>query len=639
MLEDADRLAALESYEVLDTAPEAPFDDIVMLARRICETPIALISLVTGERQWFKANIGIDVPETPVGPSVCGHAVNQGSTLIIPDLTQDERTRDSVLVTGEPHLRFYAGVPLRTPGGHVLGTLCVIDTVPRPGALDAGQLAALEALARQTMLLLEARRNLLSSDASLLAGGIGTFEVDLATNEVTCSPEMCRLFGLPEARSYPASIFEELTVGRDAEAASTAQSRRDGSATPEVEYRIHRAGDGAVRWIWRRGAFTRDADGRMTAFVGTVQDVTDRKLNILRQQALLALGDTLRDAGDVGDALEAAGRLAGDTLDALRAGFLMVDESAGTVHIEREWTSFGVEARAGRYALDLFQQTMEHLQDGRALVMPELAAARWLGDDAWVYDRMGVSAQIVAPLRRGGAVVGALYVHSATPRRWSKDEVEFVQAIADRTEASIAKIRAERERMLLNEELSHRLKNTLTMVQAYARQTLKSAVDKGAVEAFDQRLFALGRAHDILLMQNWAAAKIGSVVEGVLAIHADRDRLLIAGPDLNLGPKAALSLSMLLHELATNAIKYGALSQDGGRVAVEWRVDHTDGRAALVIDWREAGGPPASAPKRQGFGSRLIRLGLVGAGVSKLDYAPAGLQAEFRAPLENLGES
>src|SRR5476649_1180828 len=112
---DPSRLATLLSYRVLDTPPEAQFDDIVQLARTICRTPVALVSLIAADRQWFKARVGIDdLSETPLNQSVCVHAIREPAILVIPDLTQDSRTRDNTLVTGGPQIRFYAGAVLRT---------------------------------------------------------------------------------------------------------------------------------------------------------------------------------------------------------------------------------------------------------------------------------------------------------------------------------------------------------------------------------------------------------------------------------------------------------------------------------------------------------------------------------------------
>jgi sigma-B regulation protein RsbU (phosphoserine phosphatase) len=166
---EAARLAALDSYGILDTPAERGFDDIVLLASRICNAPVALVSLVAADRQWFKARIGFDPPETPLSHSVCAHTLQSPGLLVIPDLSADPRTRHNGLVTGPPHIRFYAGARLETPEGESLGALCVIDTAPRPGGLTPDQAEALEALARQVMTALELRRNLLSMEQRVAA--------------------------------------------------------------------------------------------------------------------------------------------------------------------------------------------------------------------------------------------------------------------------------------------------------------------------------------------------------------------------------------------------------------------------------------------------------------------------------------
>jgi hypothetical protein len=150
------RLKVLWQYEVLDTVPEEVFDDLTELAARICEAPIALISLVDENRQWFKSKIGVTVSETSRDVSFCAYAIAQSDLFIVPDATQDKRFASNPLVTSEPKIRFYAGAPLITPDGHALGTLCVIDKVPRE--LRPEQQQALRILARHVVWQLELRR-------------------------------------------------------------------------------------------------------------------------------------------------------------------------------------------------------------------------------------------------------------------------------------------------------------------------------------------------------------------------------------------------------------------------------------------------------------------------------------------------
>jgi anti-sigma regulatory factor (Ser/Thr protein kinase) len=161
------RLAALRQYRILDTEPEQAFDDLALLASHICKTPIALITLVDADRQWFKARQGVAVSQTSRAVSFCSHAIEQSGLFIVPDAKADERFRDNPFVSGGPQFRFYAGAPLLTRDGDALGTLCVIDRVPL--TLSSSQLEALDALRRQVEGQLELRRNLHELRAALAA--------------------------------------------------------------------------------------------------------------------------------------------------------------------------------------------------------------------------------------------------------------------------------------------------------------------------------------------------------------------------------------------------------------------------------------------------------------------------------------
>jgi GAF domain-containing protein len=156
---DAARVDALQKYAILDSEPEQAFDDLTLLASYVCKTPIALISLVDENRQWFKAKVGISATETSRDIAFCSTAILQGDVFVVPDALQDERFRTNPLVVSEPNIRFYAGAPLINEDGYALGTLCVIDRTPRNLAAD--QEAALKALSRLVLMQMEFRRNLL----------------------------------------------------------------------------------------------------------------------------------------------------------------------------------------------------------------------------------------------------------------------------------------------------------------------------------------------------------------------------------------------------------------------------------------------------------------------------------------------
>jgi anti-sigma regulatory factor (Ser/Thr protein kinase) len=162
---ETERLAALRRYRILDTDPEEAFDDLALLASQICGTPIALITLVDADRQWFKARVGTSVTETSRSISFCARAIRQSGLFVVADAMEDGEFRDNPLVTGDPYIRFYAGAPLVTHDGHALGTLCVVDRVPR--TLTREQTEALAALKRQTEAQLELRSNLIELKQAL----------------------------------------------------------------------------------------------------------------------------------------------------------------------------------------------------------------------------------------------------------------------------------------------------------------------------------------------------------------------------------------------------------------------------------------------------------------------------------------
>jgi two-component system, NtrC family, sensor kinase len=155
---DRDRVSALQKYAILDTEPEQAFDDLTLLASFVCKTPIALISLVDEDRQWFKSKVGMDASQTPRDIAFCSVAIQQTDVMVVPDTLQDERFRNNPLVVSGPRIRFYAGAPLINEEGYALGTLCVVDRSPREFGAD--QKEALQALGRLVLAQLEFRLNL-----------------------------------------------------------------------------------------------------------------------------------------------------------------------------------------------------------------------------------------------------------------------------------------------------------------------------------------------------------------------------------------------------------------------------------------------------------------------------------------------
>ena len=364
---ETDRLATLRSYRVLDTPQEPAFDDLVQLAARICQTPVALISLIDDCRQWFKAEVGLGVRETPLDRSVCLTAMLQLGLTIVPDLTNDPRFAHNPLVTGEPNLRFYAGAALRTPDGVPLGALCVFDNVVRD--LTQDQSVTLTMLARQVMALLELRR-----------------------------------------------------------------------------------------------------------------------------------------------------------------------------------------------------------------------------------------------------------------------------AIAERDEVLGASHRIEQRQTLLVRELHHRVKNTLATVQALVGATGRSTGSFDEFNhSFSDRLTSLAKTHNLLTEDYWQTASLREIAVSELQPFAEsrQPRFMLIGPSVELSADLAVPVGMALHELTTNAVRHGALSNPEGYVRVQWNVDEVEGVRKLHLEWREVGGPPVKEPQHRGFGSTLLQrvLPMQCKAEVEVRYASDGLRFRMDAPL------
>jgi PAS domain S-box-containing protein len=216
----------------------------------------------------------------------------------------------------------------------------------------------------------------------------------------------------------------------------------------------------------------------------------------------------------------------------------------------------------------------------------------------------------------------------------------FLSAVRTLIDISEDKLAEERQQLLIH-ELNHRVKNTLATVQSIVTQTLKSARNAEQARAdTESRLLSLARAHDVLTRENWQSADLKEIVREAVAAYTaqTRTRIRFAGPKVQLQPRAALALSMALHELATNAVKYGALSNEAGIVEISWAKRAGSGCTHLNIRWEERDGPPVAPPNRQGFGSRLIQRSLAQdlGGEAVLSFETTGLVCRVEAVLESI---
>ena len=197
--------------------------------------------------------------------------------------------------------------------------------------------------------------------------------------------------------------------------------------------------------------------------------------------------------------------------------------------------------------------------------------------------------------------------------------------------------RAETQRRLLSKELDHRVKNNLAIVQALVQQTLRNADNLSeAATDIGARLSALANAHDILTRNAWLEGDLQATIEATVLAQASGDRVVVAGPPVSLSPNQVMAISLAMHELTTNAVKYGALSNEAGNVSISWQVLDEESRQ-LVLDWTETGGPPVEQPSKRGFGSRLLeRVTASEGGEAKRHFEPEGLSCTIRLPLPPL---
>jgi two-component sensor histidine kinase len=489
-VEDTDRLAVLRGLDAMDTAADPDFDRITALAAAIIEAPVALVTLLDTDRQWFKSRIGLDAKETATDISFCAHAITAGDdAMVVTDATLDPRFVRNPLVTGTEHIRFYAGVPMVVAGARI-GTLCVLDREPRafPTPDRLAQLRMLADLAASLFALKDANRNGAIAKAELAheekrraialdAASLASWVWDIRTDIIDCDALMAELFNLPPSNRLKARDILRAIDPRDVYQTETRfRDALSGSDDYFGEYRVN--GFEPPRWIATRGRVVeRDSEGKPTLIFGVNYDITERKL----------------------------------------------------------------------------------------------------GD--------------------------------------------------------------ERQRLLLR-ELNHRVKNTLATVQALATQTVRHARQPSEfLEAFSARLQALGAAHGLLSDREWRGIGISELarIEVKPFETSDEPRIAISGPDILLSPDQAVGLGLILHELASNALKYGSLTAPSGKVDLDWKTQGRKGARRLVLTWRESGGPKVASPDRQGFGSILIRRSLAKVIDSEVthEFRPGGVFAEISIPLEH----
>jgi PAS domain S-box-containing protein len=424
---------------------------------------------------------------------------------------------------------------------------------------------------------------------------------DLAADRILWNEALTTLFGYPQGETNGSWWKEHLHPDDREQVTKAIHAVIDGG--PEhwsMEYRFLRA-DGSDAYVFDRGYVIRDETGRAVRMIGAMIDLTERR----QSEAALRESEEftrriLESSTDCIKVLDADGRLRFMSPGGLR---VMEVDDFGAIE-GCDWRDFwsGSDHEKAKDAVRTALAGGSARFQGRTPTMK--GKPRW-----WDV--------AVTPIPNpGGSVDKLLSV--------SRDITETKQM-------------EEHQRLLIN-ELNHRVKNTLATVQSIASQTLRNAATlEKAQAAFEARLLALSRAHNVLTRENWDGAHLREIVAEAVAPYSNQreDRLHLSGPDVRLSPRMALALAMALQELATNAVKYGALSNEVGEIRIQWTLDRTQEPPRLHLTWEESGGPPVQAPKRRGFGTRLIERSLAMdlEGDVRIEFAPSGVTCTVDAPL------
>jgi PAS domain S-box-containing protein len=415
----------------------------------------------------------------------------------------------------------------------------------------------------------------------------------------------------PELQDEEACILARIKRGERIEHYETVRQRKDGG---RIQVSM------AVSPI-------KDAAGQVVGASKIARDISSRKRSEETQAALYAFTDKLFRAGSTDEIYEAALDAIIRALGCDRASILLFDD-AGVM----KFVAWRGLSAAYRQSVEGHSPWTRDAENPEPITVSNIDAAELDATLRATINAEGIGALAFVPLAAKGALVGKFMTYYLTPHDFTEADINVALTIARQLGFSLERMHAEEGRkvaeqakeLLLNES-RHRIKNTLATVQAIAGQTLRQA-NPDELRAFLARLHALGEAHELLTSENWHQARLRDVVLRALKPFAARQeqRFAAEGPTVWVPANASLSLTLCLHELATNAVKYGALSNGTGQVRVSWNVgDDSDGRK-LQLTWKETGGPPVTPPERIGFGTRLIES--TGEGETRIDYPPDGVR-------------
>lgn len=495
---------------------------------------------------------------------------------------------------------------LRADGG-IVWVNNSVSIVRGPDGAASGVLAVTLDISERRAHEAELRRSEERLRLAIESAGMASWELDLETMQGEWSPNRFDLLGLPRPDTLRGTFAEWLDRVHpgDRERTRAAAFRCFDEGVPfSMEYRICRADDGRERWLHSHGnRVDYPAEDHRSRFVGVSFDITDRKR-------------------------------AEEELRVSEARFRTIFEQANDYLITTTLDNRLAQVNpAVLTALGYSESEVLGRPIGDFMDADQLAIAMQAFDHKL---REGGTTRVTVTVRtrEGRQLTWEINSRLTVDERGRPNGLHAIGR--DVTEAR----RSETHLRLLIDELNHRVKNTLAIVQGIAQQTFKPDSDPAdARRAFEGRLAALSEAHALLTREHWGAVSMTRIIRDAVAPHGGDARFTLDGPELALLPKTAISLALAIHELATNAVKHGALSCPEGQVTIRWERDAAAAR--LSLRWSESGGPPVTTPVRRGFGTRMIERGLAAelGGTVTIAFQPQGLICTVDAPLPEGAEA
>jgi PAS domain S-box-containing protein len=477
---------------------------------------------------------------------------------------------------------------------------------------------------------------------ALEAGQIGIWSWDIISNRATWSRNIEDVCGLATGSLDGTKMVLEndvhpedrpLVIAAMQEALRTRTPRR-------VQYRVSPMPGAEERWIETLATVVVDG-GEPVKLLGICRDVTDRarthrelRIRAKQQEAVARLGaQALTELGLQRFFDDCVGTIA-DTLDVelVKILELVPGDAELLLRAGTGWKP-GLVGTA-LVSTDRNSQAGFTLASGGPVIVENLAAETRFGGQPLLHQHGVVSGLTIPIAGRDGRTYGVLGAHSTKPRNFSENDVSFLAAVANMIAGAIQRRQLDQRHELMIRELRHRSGNLFAQLLALFSQTAKTSKNLAElVPKFEARVLALANAHRLITESGWRSAALTEILNPLLAPFLER--ISLAGPDVFLEPDPTFGLSAAVHELATNASKYGSLSARSGRVEVSWSVERTEQGLTLLLDWKERNGPPHKRNRRPGFGSKLIHTVIERQLNGKVlqTFGPKGMEAKLTIPL------